>query len=303
MKYRDIAIHTNSGIFGNETEIRKFPPIQQRIDLSKEIWVGTLDSETAKLVMDACEPRVFGAPLPVRQFAQLYSFVRELPDESDLYRWDNDNELTAVVGLSRLIHPTFIGFAYAARVAYEADGVKQIFPAQIRGISSDAFLSPNRKRDWLTDQEASRLRDLVPFFRQQLPKRVHNALWHHEYASRTYFLDHRWTLVCTGLEALLHTDRTRNTAQFTRRVPALASEVGVSISEPEAVEAYDLRSRLAHGVSFLSTGTGQSPSISQLHLYDRLEDTLRTAVLRGMQDKTFGDTFLDEAQIRKRWPI
>jgi hypothetical protein len=303
MKHRDVAIHTNSGIFGNEEETRKFPPIQQRIDLSKDIWLGRLDSETARLVMDTCEPRVFGAPLPVRQFAQLYSFVRELPEQADLYRWDDDNELTAVVGLSRLIHPTFIGFAYAARVGYEADGVKQIFPAQIKGINTEAFLSPNRKRDWLTDAEASQLGGLVPFLQQQLPKRLHNALWHHEYASRTYFLDHRWTLVCTGLEALLHTDRTRNTAQFTRRVPALAAELGVSISEAEAVEGYDLRSRLAHGVSFLSTGTGQGPTTSQLQLYDRLEDTLRTAVLRGMQDKSFGDIFSDEAQIRKRWPI
>jgi hypothetical protein len=74
--------------------------------------------------------------------------------------------LTAAIGLSRLIHPTFIGFAYAARVGYESDGVKQIFPAQIKGISSDAFLSPNRKRDWLTDSEANRLHTLVSILRQ-----------------------------------------------------------------------------------------------------------------------------------------
>jgi len=303
MKCRDVVIHTNSGIFGNEEESKRFPPIQQQIDLSKDIWLGRLDSDTAKLVMDSCEPRVLGAPLPVRQFAQLYSFVRELPDDSDLYRWDEDNELTAVVGLSRLIHPTFIGFAYAARVGYESNGVKQIFPAQIKGISPEAFLSPNRKRDWLIDSEANQLRDLIPILRQQLPKRIHNALWYHEYAVRTYFLDHRWTLVCTGLEALLHTDRVRNTDQFTKRLPALALELGVNVSEAEAVEAYDLRSRLAHGVSFLSTGTGQNLQTSQLYLYDRLEDALRTAVLRGMQDKPFRNIFSDEAQIRKRWPI
>jgi len=303
MKYRDVAIHTNSGIFGSEEEVRRFPPIQKRIDLSKDIWLGPLDPETARLIMDSCEPRVFGAPLPVRQFAQLYSFIRELPDDSDLYRWDEDNELTAAIGLSRLIHPTFIGFAYAARVGYESDGVKQIFPAQIKGISSDAFLSPNRKRDWLTDSEANRLHTLVSILRQQLPKRVHNALWHHEYASRTYFLDQRWTLVCTGLEAFVHTDRTRNTAQFTRRVPALASDIGVNISEAEAVEAYDLRSLLAHGVSFLSTGTSQGPSTSQLNLYDRLEDALRMAVLRAMQDQPFRDIFSDDALIRARWPM
>lgn len=172
MRYRDVAIHTNSGIFGKEEETKKFPPIQQRIDLSDHIWLGRLDPEMAKAIMDTCEPRVFGTPLPVRQFAQLYSFVRELPEYeySDIYRWDHDNELTAVVGLSRLIHPTFIGFVYAARVGYEADGVKQIFPAQISGVSREAFLSPNRTRDWLTEAEASVLRGLVPSLHLQLPR-------------------------------------------------------------------------------------------------------------------------------------
>ena len=183
------------------------------------------------------------------------------------------------------------------------DGVEEIFPAQISGISRQAFLSPSRTRDWLTDAEASVLGELVPTIRRELPRRIHNALWHHEYASRTYYLDHRWTLVCTGLEALVHTDRNRNTAQFSLRVPQLASELGIRISEPDAIYAYDLRSRLAHGVSFLSTGTSQGPTASQVQLYDRLEDTLRAAVLRGMQDKSFGDCFREDAQIRNRWPI
>ena len=107
-------------------------------------------------------------------------------------------------------------------------------------------------------------------------------------------------MVCSGLEALVHTDRDRNTAQFTRRVPALASDIGVSISEAEAVETYDLRSRLAHGIPFLSTATGQSLRTSQIQLYDWLEDTLRMAVLRSMQDQSFGAIFSHEASTRKR---
>ncbi len=302
MQYRDVVLHTNAGIFGKEEEWKKSPPVQQRVELSEHIWMGRLEPDAAKAVMDTCEPRVFGTPPPIRQFAQLYSFVRELPGYADIYRWDHDHELTAIVTLSRLIHPTFVGFVYAARLGYEPSGVKEIFPAQIIGISKEAFLSPSRTRDWLTDAEAHLLRELVPTLKQELPRRVHNALWHHEYAARTYYLDHRWTLVCTGLEALVHTDRNRNTAQFTLRVPRLASVLGINISEPDAVEAYDLRSRLAHGVSFVSTGN-QGPPASQLQLYDRLEDTLRTAVLRGMRDKSFGDIFRDDVQIRNRWPI
>lgn len=304
MQYRDVAIHTNAGIFGKEEELRKFPPVEQRLDLSEHLWVGRLDPDMAKSVMDTCEPRTLGVTPIYRQFAQLYTFVRELPRvDDDPYGWDRDNELTATIALSRLIHPTFIGLGYAARLGCGEDGVKQTFPAQITGVSRHVFLSPNRTRDWLTVAEASVLGELVSKMQQQLPKRIHNALWHYEYAARTYYLDHRWTLVCTGLEALVHTDRNRNTAQFTGRVPAVASELGISVSEAEAVEAYDLRSRLAHGVSFLSTGTTQGPSPSQLRLYDRLEDTLRMAVLRGMRDKAFSDILRDDAQIRRRWPI
>ena len=106
-----------------------------------------------------------------------------------------------------------------------------------------------------------------------------------------------------GTGRLVHTDRNRNTAQFTQRVPRLASELGISISEADGLDAYDLRSRLAHGVSFVATGGSPGPSASQIDLYDRLEDTLRAAVLRAMRDKSFADIFLDDAQIRHRWPI
>jgi hypothetical protein len=102
--------------------------------------------------------------------------------------WDHDHELAAVVSQSRLIHPTFVGFAYAARLGFEGSDLKQIFPAEIIGISREAFLSPSPVRDWLTETEAQQLRDLVAALKQQLPKRVHNALWHHEYAARTYYL-------------------------------------------------------------------------------------------------------------------
>jgi len=307
MQYRDIVIHTNAAIFGNEETVRNHPPVNQRVSLSSEIWLGRIDGPVAKAVMDTCERKTLGVAGPVRQFAQLYAFVRELPTHESIYGWDRDNRLSATIALSRLIHPTSTGYAYAARVGCDGNGLKEIYPAEIHGISVDAFLSSNRTRDWLTEPEAKILGQLVVPLCQPaglpLPPRVHNAFWHFEYAIRTYYLDHRWTLVCTGLEALLHTDRIQNTAQFTRRVPKLAAEIGVSLTVSEAEDAYDSRSRLAHGVSFLTTGSATSPSATQIQLYDRLEDTLRLAVLRGMQDRLFGDIFRDDNQIRARWPL
>jgi hypothetical protein len=94
MQYRDIVIHTNEAIFNNRQEFEKVPPIQRRVDLSDEIWLGPLESDV-KQIFETCEPRVFGIPAPARQIGQLYSFVRELPSSAYIYHWDNDHELTA----------------------------------------------------------------------------------------------------------------------------------------------------------------------------------------------------------------
>jgi hypothetical protein len=60
--------------------------------------------------METCESRAFGIRPPATQFAQLYCFVRELPADSSVYHWDNDNELSAIVSLSRLVHPTTVAW-------------------------------------------------------------------------------------------------------------------------------------------------------------------------------------------------
>ena len=91
--------------------------------------------------------------------------------------------------------------------------------------------------------------------------------------------------------------------QFKKRVSKLASELGVTLSENEADRAYDLRSGLAHGTSFLSTSTSRGATSDQIDWYDRLEDTLRLAILRAMQDRRFADVFMDDDQIRVKWVI
>jgi hypothetical protein len=300
---RDVVIHTNTGIFGNDVALEKFPPVSKPVRLSDQIWIGPIEADIAKAVMDSCETKGLGIIAPIRQFAQLYSFIRELPANSDIYEWDSDNQLTTSIALSRLIHPTSVGLAYAARIAYGPNGLTMVHPAQIRGIGINAFMSSSRTRDWITEHEAERLGKLLSPYPSSLPQRILNALWYHEYAARTYYLDHRWTFVCTALEALIHTDRGGSTMQFKKRVSKLASELGVTLSENEADRAYDLRSGLAHGTSFLSTSTSRGATSDQIDWYDRLEDTLRLAILRAMQDRRFADVFMDDDQIRVKWVI
>jgi hypothetical protein len=304
MQYRDVLIHTDASLARDYSHLKAFPPIRRRIDLSAEIWIGPLDAEVAKSVLDACDKRTFGPVPHVRMSHQLYAFVRESTDFNNSCAWDNDHRLEATVAVSRLVHPTSAGLVYAARLGFSESGVlSEIFPAVVRGISAEVFLSPERERNWLVDADAEVLRELVPLLPLPLAPRIHNAFWHHEYAAKTYYLDHKWTLVCTGLEALVHTDRKRSTRQFVRRVPAIASELGLNLREAEAEEAYDMRSQLAHGASFIATGSSQGPSASQVQLYDRVEDVLRHAILKGMRSSPFGDIFRDDDAIRKRWPI
>lgn len=66
MQYGDVVIHNNADIFGKETELQQFPPVEQRIDLSDSIWIGRLDLEVAKAIMDTCEPKTLGI-YPARQ--------------------------------------------------------------------------------------------------------------------------------------------------------------------------------------------------------------------------------------------
>src|SRR6476620_1931452 len=101
MRYQDVVLHPNKDIFGKQELVEKFPPVSEGIDLAEDIWLGRIDGAAANLIMDTCDPKIIGMSPPTRQFAQLYCVVRELPENSDLYRWDQDNLLSSTVGLSR----------------------------------------------------------------------------------------------------------------------------------------------------------------------------------------------------------
>ena len=57
---------------------------------------------------------------------------------------------------------------------------------------------------------------------------VHNAYWHHEYAMRTYYVDHRWVFVSTGLDAVVNTSRYKGGKSLSRRSNAWLTVKGLS---------------------------------------------------------------------------
>jgi hypothetical protein len=64
--------------------------------------------------------------------------------------------------------------------------------------------------------------------------RVHRAYWNHEYAMHTYYIDMRWPLVVSGLEALVNVGESNVTQQFRLRVLQLATEFQIPLTEAEA---------------------------------------------------------------------
>lgn len=300
MFVRDVAIQTNANRFGLPDDFviaNPLPP--DGFKLADDLWIGKIEPDVARIILDFGEPPTHGMPKPAVQFAQLYAFVRE-PVQSDPFKWDEDSRLQTCVALSRLVHPTTISLRYAARVRYNSDSsVSDAYPADIRGVGIDTFLAAPLERDWLTDSEAGRLKEILAnLANSPLPLRASRALWYHEYAVRTFYIEVRWTLVCTALEALVHTDRQHSTKQFTIRVSQLASQLCLGgFGLPEAARAYDLRSRLAHGQRFEEL---TSPDRT---LYETMEAILRMAVLRATEDRSFASVFESDDAIRKRWPL
>jgi hypothetical protein len=71
-----------------------------------------------------------------------------------------------------------------------------------------------------------------------------------------------------------------------------------TLTTDEAKAAYNFRSRLSHGDSFLS----DMPQ-ADISLYDRLEETLRMTIFKAFSDPDFAKVFLDDAKIAARWKV
>lgn len=299
----DVVLHTNVAVFAPDYQQLEAadPPVGRRVQSVHGLFIERLDLELAKAIMDTCEPKTLGVMAPVRQFAHMYAYVRELHQQTSLAGWDEDHRLSRLVGISRLVHPTSVGLRYAARVSRDNDSLR-IVPAEIHGMSPDTFLSPNHKRNWLSQAEAKFAVELdsrtEPLVQPSFPRRVSRALWYYDYAQKTYYADLRWTLIATALEALIHTGKHGPTKHFVQRVPALAADVGAPLlTSDECDKAYDYRSRLSHGDGFLS----DMPT-ADIILYDKLEETLRLAILKAFTESSFAAIFLGDSQIASRWP-
>jgi hypothetical protein len=272
-----------------------------RFELSSETWIEKLDKVLAERIQRACEPAHYNIYNDVWD-RHLYAFVRKIPAQESS-RHQGLEQLYTIVALSRLIRPTSTGERYCAKIFPQPETDPPIQAIQPAGMCPDVLLG-DTSQDWLSPDDGVALRELLPWVSTTRPmhRRIHRAFWNHEQAMRTYYLDLRWNLVVSGLEALITVENNNVIRQFIRRVAKLATDFGVALTEDELRKAYRLRSELAHAQGFLYDLHGVLPPNEHKPLYDKLESLLRASLKRALLDEAFGRNFADKAAVRSRWP-
>jgi hypothetical protein len=328
-RVRDVLICTNTDAEVPPEEFQAHPPIawlsdwgitasREPVDLGRNLRLDRLPHDEAELVMNACSPRGhFFAPF--RQFSQSMAFVRDIDLDAwreHSFHWDRDGVIGDALMLSRLVRDNGQSMQFAARIADYADGEQSV--VYTLGSDSKHAYRLRRDRDWLDPDEGIELRNLLAAYwacEDGLPSRVQRATWRTEYASWLRWADLALPILVSGLESLLKTERHHATHQFKTRVPALANELGFDGIDADFCERmYDARSEWVHGahVRLFTTGQktkegaprqGPEDDEQRYALADiaRVQDVLRLAVRRCIEDEDFRAIFADDDLIRSRW--
>lgn len=280
-------------------------------ELSSDIWIERFEKEFAINIQRACEPANHNIDNHVWD-RHLYAFVRRETEEErrqrqqpgTVVRDEGIIPLFTVIALSRLVRPTTVGNRYCAKI-YPTPATDPVIQAlTISGANPDVTIA-DVSRDWLTPEDGPELRRLMPWVspNKRMHPRVHRAFWNHEDAMRTYFLDFRLPIVVAGLESLTTVEKGRGlTNRFVRRVAMLAADFAIHLSETEIRQAYQLRSEVTHGRSFLYDLSGLLPQNEHRPLYDRLESLLRVTVRACLLDESFGLRFANDQSVLKNYP-
>lgn len=280
------------------------PVLREVVQLVNDITVGPIEAPIVREIAELCDPhklkRARGDARPPVQ----YAFCRLLPNDTGVHAFDPDAGLTAAIAMSRLANPTSAAFEWSARVATtDAGAFDEAIPGFIKGRGAHAFIVPGG-RDWLTNADAQQTAVLLAAFQAQeqtMQDRVRRALWRHDYAMGIEELDIRWLTVASGLEALVKINYPRvvrgpgSTRQFKMRTVALANAVGVTWTEQDAEQAYELRSDVAHGAKV----TGGN---NYLPLYAVMETLLRESLKKALLEAPFQALFAADAAVEAAFP-
>ncbi|MGE3494170.1 MAG: hypothetical protein AB7N73_05680 [Gemmatimonadales bacterium] len=302
----DVVLVTDSYYAHDAASQRAVTPIESALQIGDNIWLGPVPDELEERICRACEPpgEAFD---PVRQYHfpyALYKLDSGMGAEEDL-SFDSNLRLQTAIVLSRLVHPTAAGLTHAARLRRTESGEAQIVPKRQWGIDPGAYVV-RENEDWLVPADAPQIHELMTAFeRAKPPARVLTALWHLEAAFHTHFIDLRWPILTTALEALVripdeqHGGRfVGSTKCFVDRMVALGQiESTLVVSESDLKAMYSHRSQYTHGLR------PQNLTLTARALYERQEEVCRQIIRRAILDNTFGGIFATDATIKSAMPL
>lgn len=296
-----VVLHIGAKLAGPSETSLAFIGENGRFDITADIWIERLDSELAKRIISACEPRGIIETIPTDR--HLYAWVRRTP-ERESRRYEGLQPLLNAIVLSRFIHPTNTGLRYCAWLSDLSADARIVSPISFTGISPDVLLAPET-RNWLTEANGREVKELsIWLMAEKMHERVRRAYWNHEYALRLAELDIRWPLIVGAFEALITNDKEDSlTWQFKDRVSRLAAHFCIPLSEADLGKMYDVRSKLVHGEKFLHALGGTVPVVEQPALYQKLETLLRLTVKACLSESAFYDHFRDARSVTANWPL
>jgi hypothetical protein len=278
------------------------------VSLPRGIRIEKLDHELTERLLDAATLR--GEDWhPTRQFSVVHAYVRTVWDRhgtadppEQLYSWDSGRCLYPCAQLSKLIRDNATGTEFALRRLIRADGGERIVPFDGFETHVAYRLYPDQ-RGWLDIDEAHSLAGLLTAFWEGpvRPPRVGHALRRVDSVTGERYLQDALPITVGGLESLLKVGRDWVTAQFSKRVPQLAAEVGIEgLNEERCRDLYSDRSALVHGTEVDLSGPVELDEFGQCFI--ALQETLRRTVRRAIEDPGFAARFQTDEVIKDTWP-
>jgi hypothetical protein len=306
----DILLVENNIAFVSRGATERPERIRETHELGNGVWLGPIERELMKAVINACEPKGENFHPIINAHAH-YGFYRHKPysDGDNLYGFDQTGELRRALRLSRLVRPTSTGQEYAARVV-TTPGIpeRMIVPARATGMGTKAYVI-DTDSDWMSDDHARALVPLVTAYdHASTPLRMKLALFHFEYSAWTYYIDLRWTLLTTAAEALTHIEGERDprnqsryagsTQQFVSRMAGMRAIVpGLSYSDTDLRGMYRARSGVVHGQDYAH----QDPEIRRL--YALLESSMRSILRFLLLNPSAAAIFASDATVQAALPL
>ncbi len=303
----DYVVVTNAYDGRVATSARAVERFDPPTNIHGDIWIAQLDRDLCTALLDASDRRGENWR-PHRQFHCSYAFYRTNAPAGPGHElhFDPDDALYWCIALSRIVHPTAVGFEHALRIRRWGTRAREIIPAYMENINTCAFVM-DPSENWLIPSDIANLRMLIEAVQANPPQdRLASALWYHEAVSRHYFIDLRWPLLTTCLESLLRIKDERlpnnrhagSTKVFVDRLHAIGNlEPALAVPESELRLMYEERSLLTHGLSF---GALDEP---RQELYRAQERLARGIIRKALLEPQFRALFASDATLAAGLPL